>query len=347
MNRPSGLRFEAPGEVLKRRVSLLVGAAVLFATSLVLGRIGAPPWGPLIEQALAVWLLLAFGANAYRRSSKGTIFADASGLRMGSQVVFEPRDINAALLLSPEGSVVRVFRRGGFATDVRLESEEKARALLTVLGASIGESLATFASWEGGQEHDLFRKVSVAVSAFCLIPLLLVYFGGSRFFWPQVVTISCLVGAFSLNLTSFCRVDVGSDGVLLRRFARQRFLSYGAMASAVAVGSSSMELSLRSGEVVSLTLGVWSDRSPLRDALVAYLVAKAESAFLLGAVLLHDEGACGRGRASRQDPRSDPLVRALGRGRLRRDRRRRRRLAYATTRSHATACERRPSTAWR
>jgi len=83
----------------------------------------------------------------------------------------------------------------------------------------------------------------------------------------------------------------------------------------------------------------------LRDALVAHLVAKAESAFLLGAVLLHDEGACGQGRASRQDPRSDPLGRALGRGRLRRDRRRRRRLAYATTRSRATACERRPSTA--
>jgi hypothetical protein len=37
----------------------------------------------------------------------------------------------------------------------------------------------------------------------------------------------------------------------------------------------------------------------LRDAVVAYLVAKAESAFLPGAVLLHDEGACGRGRASR------------------------------------------------
>ena len=56
----AGLRFEGPGEVLRPRLSLLVGAAVLFATSLVLVRLGAPGWGAVVEQGLAAWLVAAF-----------------------------------------------------------------------------------------------------------------------------------------------------------------------------------------------------------------------------------------------------------------------------------------------
>ena len=42
---------------------------------------GAPAWGALLEQALAVWLLVvSFAWNAYRATRKGVLLADASGL---------------------------------------------------------------------------------------------------------------------------------------------------------------------------------------------------------------------------------------------------------------------------
>jgi hypothetical protein len=70
-------------------------------------------------------------------------------------------------------------------------------------------------------------------------------------------------------LRTFWRVDVGSDGVLLRRHVGgQRFFAYGSMESAVAAGPNTMILTVRSGEVIRLTIGAWSDRSQLRDALV-------------------------------------------------------------------------------
>ncbi|HEY5241064.1 MAG TPA: hypothetical protein VIJ22_06350, partial [Polyangiaceae bacterium] len=165
MSEGAGLRFEGPGEVLERRASLLVGAGVLFATSLVLGAMGTPSWGPLVEQAMAVWLLIAFAVNAYRVSRKGVVRADSGGLSLGGERIVERSRIAVAFLRSPEDTVVRIARRRGRSLDVKLESEEKARALLTALGTGIGESLATFSAVYGGRARSRAATVTAAAGA--------------------------------------------------------------------------------------------------------------------------------------------------------------------------------------
>ena len=276
---PGGLRFEEPGEVATSRVSLLVGAAVLFATSLVLGQLGAPGWGAFVEQGLAVWLLGAFAWRAYRATAKGVVHADSLGLRLGDTTVAERSRIAAAFLLSPESPVVRIVLRRALSIDVRLESEEKARALLTALGLGIGESIATFSALQRGR----WTRVSVglvlvgsAVIAMATIDLL------HRWDLAAAARLALFgFGTLGLYVRLSTRVDVGSDGVLLLRLGQQRFVSYRALRSALPIGPNGILLDMRGGANVGLTLGGWGDRAQLRDALVQR-IEEARSAFAEG-----------------------------------------------------------------
>jgi hypothetical protein len=260
MSPDGGLRFEGPGDVRRRRGSLLVGAAALYATSLVLGHVGAPGWGGLVEQLLALWLLLCYAANAYPGSRRGTVFGDRSGLRVGSERVVERARIASAFLLSPEDPVVRIVRRWALPVDVRLESEEEARALLTALGLGLGESIATFSVWYGRRGRPLAAAAAAAVGVGALAIEAALGHGHST-----VSTALIVAGTLAVvGLRSFARLDIGSDGLLLRRFGEQRFVSHDALAHAVGDSGSGIILSLRSGEALRLAMA----SVPLRDALV-------------------------------------------------------------------------------
>jgi hypothetical protein len=267
VNRHAGLRFEGPGEVLRGRVSLLVGAAILFATSFGLGMVGAPPWGPVIEQTLAVWLLLAFSLRSYRVAEKGVVFADSSGLRVGERVVVERARIAAAFLLSPDDPVVRIFRRGALSVDVRLESEDQARAMVTALGLGIGESIATFSASYGGWARGLGSTAAVAAGAGAVGAAIALLHGGARASTTAAATIAFVL-VVALSVRSFARVDVGRDGVLVRRPGVQRFLSYRVIESAYVDGRNVLILVLKSGENISLSLGISAAKRQLCHSLV-------------------------------------------------------------------------------
>ncbi len=281
MSEDAGLRFEGPGEVLERRASLLVGAGVLFATSLVLGAMGTPSWGPLVEQAMAVWLLIAFAVNAYSVSRKGVVRADSGGLSLGSERIVERSRIAVAFLRSPEDAVVRIVRRRGRSLDVKLEGEEKARALLTALGTGIGESLATFSAVYGGRARSRAATVTAAAGAGAVGACIALLHGGARAWalWT-VPLLAALAVAYSLRHS--VRVDVGADGVLVRRLGEQRFVSYRAITGARSIGTS-MILGLEQGEDISLTL---RSSPELCDALVQR-IEDARAAFVA------DEGTGG------------------------------------------------------
>ncbi len=268
----AGLRFEGPGEVLRRRGSLLVGAAVLFVTSLVLGAMGVPGWGPLVEQGMAVWLLVAFAVNAYAVTRRGEVRADATGLSIGSERIVERSAIAAAFLRSPEDPMVRIVRRRGPPIDVKLESEEKARALLTALGTGLGESIATFSAFHGGRTRFRAVAVAAAAGAGAVGASSALLHGGARTWALWMVPLAVPV-AVILSLRYFARVDVGGDGVLLRRLGEQRFVSYRDIAG-VDAHAGTLTLTLRSGETLPLTI---RGSRELCDALVQRIAEARES----------------------------------------------------------------------
>jgi hypothetical protein len=266
VNQRGDLRFEGPGEVLRRRVSLLVGAAALFALSVVLRDIGAPVWGVVVEQTLAVWLLVSFSLHRYRVSGKGVLHASAAGLRRGKVLVLERSDIAAAFLLSSDDSVVRILRRRALSVDVRLETEEEARAMLTALGVGIGQSIATFSAWYGGRRRPLAVVTAAVAGAGALGAWSALLQGGGLTSAARLVLVS--VAALGFYLRSFARVDVGSDGVLIRRLGDPRFLSYGDIAGASVNEWDAIVLTLRSGGAIRLSMGSSPEKTQLRDALV-------------------------------------------------------------------------------
>jgi hypothetical protein len=265
VNQGGELRFEGPGEVLQRRVSLLVGAMVSFAVSLWLRDMGGPRWSVGLEQGLTVWLLISFSQNRYRATRKGLLSASTEGLRLGGKTVVERSRIAAAFLLSSEDSVVRIVRPRALSLDVRLESEEKARALLTALGVGVGQSIATFSAWYGERRRSL-AILAAAIGAGALGASSALLHGGAIAIAARLVLAAAV--ALTFYLRSFARLDVGSDGVLLRRLGDQRFLSYASLASASVDERDAIVLALRSGCDIRLSMGTSPEKAPLRDALV-------------------------------------------------------------------------------
>jgi hypothetical protein len=86
------------------------------------------------------------------------------------------------------------------------------------------------------------------------------------------------VGGAGLRLAA--QVDVGSDGLLLRRLGQRRFVSYGDLASA-SVEREALLLVLADGERVRLTMGRSAEQVQARDALVRR-IEEARRAFALG-----------------------------------------------------------------
>jgi acyl-coenzyme A thioesterase PaaI-like protein len=260
------LRFEGPGAVLRRRVSLLMGALVCLTVSMVLRGLEGPGWGVAVEQGLTVWLLISFSHNRYRATRKGLVRASTEGLRLGSKTVVERSRIAAAFLLSSEDSIVRIVRRRALSLDVRLESEEKARAMLTALGLGIGQSMATFSAWYGGRRRSLAVVAAAVAGAGALGASSALLHDGGMAAAGRLLLVAAV--ALSFYLRSFARVDVGSDGVLLRRLGDSRFVSYASIARASVDERDAIVLALRSGRDIRLSMGSSPDKAPLRDALV-------------------------------------------------------------------------------
>ncbi|HEY3815757.1 MAG TPA: hypothetical protein VGL81_01220 [Polyangiaceae bacterium] len=276
-NREPGLRFEGPGEALQQRPSLLIGATALLVGSVSLAGMGTPAWSWFLELGLAGWLVGAFSWRDYRASVKGIVYADESGIRVGEKTIVERSSIAAAFLVSPEAPVVRILRRRAwFSVDVHLESEEQARALLTALGLGIGDSIVTFRASHGSRLRSLVIVMGTAVWLGALVVFLtqLLHHAVSLASW----LVLGLVPVIMLFLRDATRVNVGSDGVLIRRFGEQRFVSYASVNAITASGGRTIRLALSSGEDLLLTLGPGGAQGHLRDVLVERL-EEARAAF--------------------------------------------------------------------
>src|SRR5262249_40607669 len=126
-----------------------------YALSWLLVYLRAPPWGVLIEQALAITLCVVFVGGFYRARESGWVHADGSSLRLNGRVLALRRRGGTAYLLPIEQPAVHVVVQNGLHFDVRFEDEAAARRFLDTIGFGIGQSMATFRAAYGSLRQRL------------------------------------------------------------------------------------------------------------------------------------------------------------------------------------------------
>jgi hypothetical protein len=149
--------------------------------------------------------------------------------------------------------------------------------LLSALGFGLGESVATFRATRGS------RWIAAAAAGFFPPVILLI---GSPLLrhlgMLSALVVSETVLAVFMLLTFgrlVTRVEVGSDGVLLRSLGKRRFISYRSLQSATVRGRL-ISLALRTGERIRLDLlGAFTEQERSRDALTQR-IEEARAAFV-------------------------------------------------------------------
>jgi hypothetical protein len=272
--------FEGRGELIQRRKSLLAGMLLFVAAAAVMMYFRAPAWAIFVELALAFALMVAFSVDDYRVPRKGSLRADPQGLWFNGSLVVARRNIETAYLLAAERPTLHVVIRPWRLVqpfDVALESEAQAGALLEAIGFSVNLSVATFRAAYGTWWW--------AAAVILLWPLALVWVAGAL-----VSTLGVPLGLIAGETLCFAlmvlvagrintRVDVGTDGILLRRLGQRRFISYRTLEEASVRGRLIL-LALRTGEKIRLDLmGTLGEQVRSHDAL-AQRIEEARVAFL-------------------------------------------------------------------
>jgi hypothetical protein len=264
----SGRSFVGRGEIIRRRWALLAGSVGFSLVAIALMVFHAPMWGPLVEEGLAMVLMVAWLSNTYPARRAGELRADATGIAFDRKLLVARDRIASAYQLSVAEPAVRIMKKGGVGAvpfDVRLQ-EERTEELLDALGLGIGQSIASFNAVAGSRPW-LPVLVWMAVIAASFVTAM----EGLLHHLPMVVAGSFALLSFvlvALVLGTKMSVDVGSDGVLLRRPFRHRFLRYGALAG-VTSDRFAIALQLRSGETIRFSLGVSASQVASRDSLAA------------------------------------------------------------------------------
>ena len=272
--------FEGRGTLLRRRPWLLGGVALLFGAHVAAVAIGAPSWARIVYQALALTLVWAFAGDAYRARRTGLLRTDGEGLRFDGTLIAPRARIASAFVLSAGEPVVRIVLRRRLSIDAVLDDPESARPLVEALGFGIGQSIATFRARYGGPLRTALFAVAAALAG-GVASIALQRWGTST---GLILVAATVLGVFlPLQLRLTANVDVGSDGVLVRRLGEQRFLPYSSLERATAEGEGAIVLALHGGPAVRLSMG---RSTSMRDALVER-IEEARAAFTMS----HGDGA--------------------------------------------------------
>ncbi|HEY6462125.1 MAG TPA: hypothetical protein VIY73_18290 [Polyangiaceae bacterium] len=249
------MAFEARGEVARRRWSLVVGAAVLFATSLVLMAIGAPHWGAFIEHVLSLTLLVAFFQRFSMARRKGVLAAGRDGLALDGKLVVPRAHVSCAYVVPGPRAVVRIVRHGRTSVDVSFDDEAEAAALVTALGFDARQAVARFRVW------TLSKKGSARLGTPLAVLAVFVMGGVMReHAYPGSLAGALAAAALAVVVVValfYARVEVGKDGILVRSLARRRFLSHADLTGS-AVDANALVITPARGEPLRLATDVAS-----------------------------------------------------------------------------------------
>jgi hypothetical protein len=271
--------FEGRGELIQRRKSLVAGMLLFVVVAGVMMYFRAPAWAVFVELGLAFALMIAFSVDDYRMRREGSLRGDPQGLWFNGSLVVARRKIETAYLLATERPMLHVVIRPWSLVqpfDVALETEVQAGALLEAIGFSLNRSVATFRAAYGAWWW--------AAIVILLSPLALVWVAGAlvSFLGVPLSLIAGEILCFALMVLVAgrisTRVDVGSDGILLRRLGQRRFISYRALEGASVRGRLIL-LTLRTRERIRLDLmGTFSEQARSSEAL-AQRIEEARAAF--------------------------------------------------------------------
>src|SRR5579859_5772679 len=257
--RPSGTPrvrgFEGRGEVLRRRRGLLGGAGAAFVVAATMFLLGAPAWAAVVEEALAAALFWAWAANLFPARRAGVVRVDAAGVAVDGALVVARRDLANVYRASYAMPLVRLVVREGAALHLHVERDDDADAIVEALGLGLGESTATYSALAGTRPWLLAAVVALLGTMTLFVPkLLFVPHGGAGASALHPLVVSAAYGLVVLLVLAGARVnvEVGTDGILLRRAFRQRFVPFEGVTD-LAVNGASVVLTLRSGERVGLS----------------------------------------------------------------------------------------------
>jgi hypothetical protein len=268
----------------RRRGSLQLAAVGFVALGVLLILLRVPLWAPVVEEGLAMTLLIAWATNAYPVRRRGSVRADDAGLSFDGKLIVPRGEIASAYRLSAAEPIVRIAPRRSTPLDVRLPEDHEADQLIDALGLAVGQSVASFRAVAGKRPllpYVLVVVTSAAMGFGTLGGVLLLHrlglLQGVGHFAPLGPMFLFAPLLFVVYARMALRVDVGSDGILLHRLFDRRFISHGSLESVTTEGLG-VVLRLRSGNVVNLSTGTSSAQLEARDALV-HRIEEAHAAF--------------------------------------------------------------------
>jgi hypothetical protein len=240
-----------------------VGWFLFVAVAFTMTQVGAPPWAALVEHGLGFVLFIAFMMDAYRIRRSGLVRGDARGVHFDGKLLAGRDRIATAYLVLAEQPQVHVGLHHGDPFDLRFEAEGDALALLQSLGIGIGQSTATFRAYYG---HRSWLMVLLLLSSTATVTGVLLSGQDAHNRAPVLFPILVSIAVYALWRYAV-RVDVGTDGILLRSLGQTRFVAYHALESA-ALERSAIVLTLHAGEKIVLSTGASHEQAQSRDALV-------------------------------------------------------------------------------
>lgn len=182
--------------------------------------------------SVAVTALVWSFAGALRQKSKKHVTIDPSGVSANGKSLISSSEMNGSAYLYPREKDLLVYfpaRQFWKTMALAVDDEQQGLEVLTSLGQDPKHALARFRLASGFQNPTLRTIVTIA-------------FGMSQGFstcgnWhgPYGTTIGFLyLALIAFSGASFLlptHVTIGADGVLIRRFGRRRFISFGEISS--------------------------------------------------------------------------------------------------------------------
>ncbi len=256
-------RFEGEGEIIRRRSSLFLWAALLYCVWWVMVLAHTAPWA-LFFVGLLVMSLVVFATR--REVWVGLVESDERGLSFRGSLLLSHAHIESAYVLSQDPPIVSVAPRRGWPIRVRLTDDADALALLKALGRGVEEAKASFRvadPWIGFLPFFL---------GFFLIVLPTYFFAqglsSSHFFFALAFGLWGMMGTLGALLAS-AALEVGRDGILLRRRFGSRYVPYASLEGAWGTATT-IVLKPRGHKPMRLTVaqGSRADREQLCEAIV-------------------------------------------------------------------------------
>lgn len=210
-------------------VAALAVAAIAAGVMITPALIAALPLAIIIGVFLAITRIF----SAKPVIERGALAVRDGAVMVGNHAIAARDAITSGTVIpgAAEGVVVRLDRGHGAATELQVESVEAGRALLEKLGLDPAHAVARFPLLASDPRTWRRRMFFTLGTIFSLVALnFAVALAGLPFLIPLFIPF-VILGALLMVFPS--RAAVGTDGISVRRFGREEFISLDGIADAV------------------------------------------------------------------------------------------------------------------